>query len=35
MFKFLKELLNAAKEGVNEAKDELTLKAEEEKRAEV
>jgi hypothetical protein len=33
MFKFLKELLNAAKEGVNEAKDELTLKAEEEKRA--
>ncbi|MGE8426835.1 MAG: DUF1266 domain-containing protein [Sphingobacterium sp.] len=33
MFKFLRELLNAAKEGVNEAKDELTLKAEEEKRA--
>lgn len=31
MFKFLRELLNAAKEGVHEAKDELTLKAEEKK----
>jgi len=34
MFKFLRELLNAAKEGMHEAKDELTLKAEEEKREE-